>query len=404
MELRFHYGQTADHHCYEDKQLETIDAMLDDTQIRQRFAPTYKSCQTGMGRIPLDPAIAYRSHVLYFLKRDIISFNELPSQVHKDADYAAFCRCEGVSFTPGYLSQFRKHHLDSEMAQQLHQDILAGVASELASSTEPLRIGLWDSVPMPSYSSPYKDTKHCDCQDACDCPKHFSDADATLGWQRPTPTRKDKFLGYRKHTILLYDEDKDLRLPLVTALQPAHKADIQLIEEMLPQVAGKLDMLLVDQAIYDFALIVSWYEKYGVWVLVKPKSNAVLKDYPVSDTATPCCPQMDQPLEWSYFDAEDKVQVYRCGKPGCFYEFGCPRQFELPLEAHPALLGVFPPHTRCGRLLLALRGLIETEFGVQTLWARLKRLPFRGIKPFRLLAQLADTVRLLQKLALTYSS
>jgi len=285
------------------------------------------------------------------------------------------------------------------MAQQLHADILSGVLGSLESSTEPVRIGIWDSVPMPSYSSPYKDTKHCDCQNECDCPKHFSDKDATIGWCRPTPTRKDRFLGYRKHTILLYDEDKDKRLPLATYTQPAHQADVDVIECALKQCAQHLDILLVDQAIYAFEELLSWYERYGVLVLVKPKVNAVLSAYEV-EHSTPCCPKEERPLEWSHFDWEDEVHVYRCGDVDCLYAFDCPRQYEISLREHPALLGIFPPHTRCGKLLLSLRGLIEPEFGVQTLWSRLKRLPFRGLKPFQLLAQLCDTVRLLQKWAL----
>jgi hypothetical protein len=246
----------------------------------------------------LDPVIAYKAHLLYFLKRDIISFNELPEQINAKADYRAFCRSQGVIFTAGYLSIFRKYHLTVEMAEQLHQDILSGM--KIQSSTAPLRIGIWDSVPMPSYSSPYKDTKHCDCEKPCDCPKHFSDKDATIGRQSPTPTRKDKFLGYRKHTIFLYDEDKDQRFPIATSVQPANKADIELMEEILKQCIGKLDILLVDKAIYDFQQILEWYESYRILVLVKPKCNAVLSEYPVNDTATPCCPQQEEPLQWSH--------------------------------------------------------------------------------------------------------
>ncbi|HGJ65780.1 TPA: hypothetical protein ENS27_10355 [bacterium] len=69
------------------------------------------------------------------------------------------------------------------------------------------------------------------------------------------------------------------------------------------------------------------------------------------------------------------------------------------MSHHPALLGLFPAHTRTGRLLLSLRKLIESEFGIQTLWTRLKSLPFRGLRNFRLLAQLIDTACMLRKLA-----
>ena len=160
MELRFRYGKVEADYQYQDVQLQNIEILLSDEQIRQRFVPSYKSCQSGFGRPPIDPVIGYKAHLLYFLKRDIISFNELPRQINKDADYQYFCRCEGVGFTAAYLSLFRKHHLTDEMAQQLHGDILT--ALDISASTDPLRIGIWDSVPMPSYTSPQKDTKHCD--------------------------------------------------------------------------------------------------------------------------------------------------------------------------------------------------------------------------------------------------
>ncbi|MDP6737051.1 MAG: hypothetical protein QF732_11230, partial [Nitrospinaceae bacterium] len=126
---------------------------------------------------------------------------------------------------------------------------------------------------------------------------------------------------------------------------------------------------------------------------------AVLAQYPLNETKTPCCPQMEQPLIWSHFDNQDQVQVYRCATDACIHQFTCPRQFEIPMASHPAVLGVFPPHGRCGQFLLSLRGLIEPEFGVQTLWSRLKRFPFRGLATFKLLGQLCDTARLFQKLA-----
>ena len=398
MDLRFRYGKVDRKFEYEDSQLQKIDAFLDEELIRHQLAKGYKSLKRGFGRVPIDPVIGYKAHLLYFLKRDIISFNELPRQVQKNADYRFFCRCDGVQFTAGYLSLFRKHHLTDEVAGQLHTDLVK--SRDYDSSTFPLRIGIWDSVPMPSYTSPYKDTTHCDCTSSCECPKHFSDPDAQIGWQRPTPTKKDKFVGYRKHTIFAYDENKNHRLPLATAVEPANKADIQVIEDVLKPCHDQIDILLVDQAIYDFDLIMDWFVRYQVLVLVDPKRNAVLSEYPLDSSQTPCCPLMEQPLQWSHFDSLDKVQIYRCGESECVHQFSCPRQFEIPIASNPAVLGVFPPHTRCGQFLLSLRGLIEPEFGVQTLWLRLKRLPFRCLNAFRLLGQLCDTARLLAKLAL----
>ena len=416
MILRFIYGSVNNEYQYEDKKMKIIDEHLDENKIRSLFALGYKSCHSEKGRKPLDPVISYKAHLLYFLKRDTVSFNELPEKIKKDTDYRAFCRCQGVSFTPAYLSLFRKYHLTSEMAAQLHQDIFDSLetaatkrsakrSANEAVKTEAkdcLRIGIWDSVPMPSYSSPYKDTKHCNCQQPCKCPKYFSDKDASIGWQSERPNRKDKFLGYRKHTVLTYDPDKSKRLPIVTTAQTATTADIEVIEELLKLCKGKLDILLVDRAIYDFEQINKWYLLYDILVIVRPKSNAVLPDYSLSDTGTPCCPKMDEPLDWSYLDSEDNVHVYNCATD-CIYEHECLRQFDIPMSQHPALLGAFPFHTRCGQLLLSLRKLIEPEFGVQTLWSRLKSLPFRRLYNFKLLSQLIDTVHLLKKLSQGFS-
>jgi len=349
----------------------------------------------------MDPVIPYKAHLLYFIKRDIISFNELPEQINNSDDYRAFCRCEGIHFTPSYLSRFRKDHLTHEIAEQLHQDILGSLEN-----VNELRIGIWDSVPMPSYCRAYK-SKHCDCKDnsgqPCDCPKTFSDKDATIGWQSETPKRKDKFLGYRKHSVLTYDPDKDKRMSIATTAQTANKADIEIIEELLKICKGKIDILLVDRAIYGFEQMMKWHQLYGILVLVRPKSNAVLPDYSLSDTGTPCCPQKDEPLDWSHFDKEDNTHVYNCITKDCIYDHECPRQFEIPMSHHPALLGLFPSHTRTGRLLLSFRKLIEPEFGIQTLWSRLKSLPFRGLNTFKLLAQLIDTVSMLKKLIQSYT-
>ena len=175
MMLRFRYGNVNDEYEYQGHQLHAIDLCLDEDQIRRRFAETYRSCQTGKGRTPLDPVIPYKAHLLYFLKRDIISFNELPEQINDKADYRAFCRSDGISFTAGYLSIFRKYHLTAEIAEQLHQDILS--AMKIQSSTAPLRMGIWDSVPMPSYYSPYKNTKHCDCEETCSHTSSISSSD-----------------------------------------------------------------------------------------------------------------------------------------------------------------------------------------------------------------------------------
>ena len=127
MILRFRYGIVNNEYKYQDKQLETIDTLLDESNIRASFAISYKSCRSGKGRTPLDPVIGYKAHMLYFLKRDVVSFNELPKQIAKNDDYRAFCKCDGISFTSSYLSRFRKNHLNAETATQLHQVLMTRI-------------------------------------------------------------------------------------------------------------------------------------------------------------------------------------------------------------------------------------------------------------------------------------
>ena len=155
MILRFIYGNVNNEYKYQDEKLKIIDEYLDENKIRSIFADSYKSCDSHKGRTPLDPVIPYKAHLLYFLKRDIVSFNELSEQINNNNDYLAFCRCEGIHFTPSYLSRFRKVHLTPEIAEQLHQDILGSLEN-----VNELRIGIWNSVPMRACKS-----KHCDCKD-----------------------------------------------------------------------------------------------------------------------------------------------------------------------------------------------------------------------------------------------
>jgi hypothetical protein len=56
MMLRFRYGNVNDEYEYQYNQLHAIDSYLDEDQIRQRFADTYRSCQTGKGRIQWNTA------------------------------------------------------------------------------------------------------------------------------------------------------------------------------------------------------------------------------------------------------------------------------------------------------------------------------------------------------------
>jgi hypothetical protein len=70
-------------------------------------------------------------------------------------------------------------------------------------------------------------------------------------------------------------------------------------------------------------------------------------------------------MEWSHLDWEDMVHVYHCMQSDCLYKYECPRQFEIPMDQNPTLLGVFPAHTRCGRVLLYQTRINEPVLGVQ---------------------------------------
>lgn len=258
MPLRFKSGKTDPHHPDTDPQRQHMETWLDEDRIRQWLAPPYKAIQTHFGRPPIDPVIGYKAHWLFCLKGDLISCNQLRQPVPKDTDYRPFCRCEGLTFTAGYLSLFRKHHLRGPRAEQLHQHILSGLQM---THSPPLRIGIWDSVPMPSYTPPCQATWHCHCQTPCNCPKHYSDPDAQMGWQRPTPPQTDKFVGYRKPTSFTYDANPNHRNPVVPTVDPADPADVKGIGQNLKPWSHPIDLLLVAPAIYDFERILDGYPR-----------------------------------------------------------------------------------------------------------------------------------------------
>jgi len=90
MSITFRKSECNQNYQYRDKRLAKIDKMIDDEMIRELFSSQYPSIQKNKGRPPIDPVVAYRAHLLYFLKRNIVSFNELPTEVQQKEDYQQF--------------------------------------------------------------------------------------------------------------------------------------------------------------------------------------------------------------------------------------------------------------------------------------------------------------------------
>lgn len=385
-----------------DPMLDQISPLIDDTAIDDQLAIYYPSFSMPQGRPPYWPSGIIRMHLLLFLKR-ISSFNRLCEAVCQTPAYQKFCGFQDADHvpTPGQLSQFRTR-IGAAPLQQLVAQLLRQVTADLDPDTLPVGVVLVDSRPVKSYTAETK-RKRCTHTASCDCPRIWSDPDAQRGWRKPTPSRKEYFVGYRKHAAYLLHPAIAWRLPLYSALYPANVPDIQVLEEVLTGAQQRTPMpityAVVDQGYYDFERFATIQETLGITVLVKPKTNA-RATVPATETHIPLCPA-NQPLDWVTFDADSQDHCYRCPwdhpETQCIEAGTCPQHFAVPQAAHPVLFAALPAHHWIRRTFERLRKRIETEFGVHTHQFGLDRLKFRGLAAFRALSPLMDWAQIVYR-------
>ncbi len=212
--------------------LDQISPLIDDAAIDDQLAAYYPSFFLPQGRPPYWPSCVIRMHLLFFLKR-ISSFpvrdplyvtpiyncvvflwdNRLGEAVRQPPAYVKFCGFQDADHvpTPGQLSQFRARIGEAPL-QQLVAHLLRQVTAELDPEDLPVGVVVVDSRPVESYTAETK-RRRCAHPEGCACPRTWSDPDAQRGWRKPTASRKEYFIGYRKHAAFLLHPATERRCP-----------------------------------------------------------------------------------------------------------------------------------------------------------------------------------------------
>ena len=175
-----------------------------------------------------------------------------------------------------------------------------------------------DGTCISTGASPYG-RKTCGCADFfCDCPRRFSDPNATWGWDSHN---ERYFYGYTGYFISTYNRTEKLDLPLYLRIVDAKRHDsisavVALAEfrDIYPDL--KVDTFISDSASDNYAT----YQLLNEWdinaVIALNKTNKGNKKFPncvVNDDGVPVCPA-----------GHEMARAGFCGKDRCRIKWRCP--------------------------------------------------------------------------------
>ena len=185
--------------------------------------------------------------------------------------------------------------------------------------------------------------KTCGCSDfKCDCPRRFSDPNATWGWDSHN---ERYFYGYTGYFISTYNSERKLDLPLYLRIVDAKRHDsisgvIALAEfrDLYPDLS--IDTFITDSANDNYAT----YELLNKWginaVIPLNKTNKGNLKYPkciVNNNGIPICPAGHKMVNWGF-----------SGKDRCRTKWRCPRILN---KCEPSYVCIYCSSSAYGRVV-----------------------------------------------------
>ena len=157
--------------------------------------------------------------------------------------------------------------------------------------------------------------KTCGCSDFfCDCPRRFSDPNATWGWDSHN---ERYFYGYSGYFISTYNSAYKLDLPLYLRIVDAKRHDsisavVALAEfrDLYPEL--KIDTFISDSASDNYAT----YELLDHWginavIALNKKSKQQFPNFTLGDDGAPLCPGGNRMVNWGICD-NGRRRKWRC--------------------------------------------------------------------------------------------
>ena len=215
------------------------------------------------------------------------------------------------------LAGRRFHNRPERLLQEIFARVCVQPSIDLGLVPPSVRIS-GDGTCIKTGASPYG-RKTCKCNDfVCDCPRRFSDPNATWGWDSHN---ERYFYGYSGYFISTYNRTEKLDLPLYLRLVDATRHDsisavVALAEfmELYPGLA--VETFISDSASDNYAT----YELLDAWdinaVIALNKTKDGIRQFPqcvVNEDGVPVCPA-----------GHEMVRAGFCGKDRCRVKWRCP--------------------------------------------------------------------------------
>jgi hypothetical protein len=203
--------------------------------------------------------------------------------------------------------------------QQIFADVC--VKSSIKLGLIPKNISVsGDGTCVETGASPYG-VKVCGCKDfKCDCPRRFSDPNATWGWDSHN---ERYFYGYTGYFISTYNKARKVDLPLLTRIVDAKRHDsvsavvaLSEFRDLYPEL--KIKNFISDSASDNYATY-DLLDKWGINAVIalNPNNKGNFK-YPealsIDENGVPICPGGNKMVYWGF-----------CGKDRCRLKWRCPK-------------------------------------------------------------------------------
>ena len=378
-----------------DKELIDYINFVDDSIVEDILLDLYK---TG-GRKPKGVVTQFRAHYLYFIKPEITSYRQLEQILKKpkNQDYRNFIGAPQIKDVPSHncMSDFRKK-VGIELFYQIMFHFLAQ-ALEVDGFLDS-KLASIDSRPIyANTAGPKKKQCNCENKKECDCPKTYTDPDATVGVQRTKTNMNKFFVGYRKHTIICRSDIGPI--PLLSIVLPANVHDVNVLLsliEKLKQVENlDLDYLVADLGYYDQDTHTEALKEHDVIVTTGVKENAKLPEDVNDDLKVTC--QADHALIWDGFDDKNYISWFKGDEnycQGCLFAATCDKYFSFSYLENPLIFSPIPQGTMLHEEMQNFRKQVELNFAQESnrldSVMRHKKLPIRGLERVQQFAVMAD--------------
>jgi hypothetical protein len=203
--------------------------------------------------------------------------------------------------------------------ERLLQEIFAKVCVQpsIDLGLVPLNVAIsGDGTCIKTGASPYG-RKTCECADFfCDCPRRFSDPNATWGWDSHN---ERYFYGYTGYFISTYNSTLKLDLPLYLRLVDAKRHDSISAVVALSEFRNLYPNLTVDTFISDSAsdnyatyqLLNEWNINAVIALNNGKRGNFKYSKCLVNENGVPLCPAGREMVNWGYCPDRCRIK-WRC--------------------------------------------------------------------------------------------